>query len=323
MAIETTVVGSYPKPPDEGAPFRLRRALHARDRGEASDEDVRVAQDELVKEVVAEQEGAGVDIVTDGQVRWDDIVTPFAVNMSGFEIGGLMRFFDNNVYYRRPICTGPIEWRGPSSVDAFRFARSVAAAPVKAVIPGAVTLARLSEDDYYRDHARFVLAIARVLAQEAFELMAAGCAHIQVDEPSLLNAPEDLSLAKEALELVTAELRDTEVTLATYFEDAKRLGASLFDLPADVLALDFASGEENSSLVAEGRGKKIQAGVVDARNTRLEDPADLARTLSKLADEVGAEKLRAAPSCGLEFLPREKARAKLHLLVEAARGGDD
>ena len=160
MAIETTVVGSYPKPPDEGEQFTLRKTLHALERGDASEADLQAVFEDMTRTVIAEQEAAGIDIVTDGHVRWDDIITPFARHMAGFEIGGLLRWFDNNVYYRRPICTGPIEWRGPTSVDAFRFAQSVAKVPVKAVIPGPVTFARLSVDEHYSDHQEFVLSIA-------------------------------------------------------------------------------------------------------------------------------------------------------------------
>ncbi|MDQ3958055.1 MAG: hypothetical protein M3273_07010 [Actinomycetota bacterium] len=320
MAIETMVVGAYPKPPEEGGQFTLRKTLHALERGDAGEADLRSAREALVREIVAEQEEAGIDIVTDGQVHWDDLVTPFARHMSGFEIGGLLRFFDNNVYYRRPICTGPVEWRGPSTVAQWEFASSVAARPVKAVIPGAVTFARLSLDEHYADHERFVTAVASVLAQEAGELHAAGARFIQVDEPSLLDAPEDLPLARRALELVAAETPGAEVTLATYFGDAKRLGRELFDLPAGCFALDFVSGPENRELIADlPEGKKLQAGVVDARNTKLEDPGSLRATIEDLAGQVGAENLRVGPSASLEFLPREKAKAKLHRLVEAAQ----
>ena len=103
------------------------------------------------------------------------------MRQGGFEIGGLLRWFDNNVYYRRPVCVGELEWGGPSSVEVWRFASSVATKPVKAVIPGPVTFARLSVDEHYGTHEEFVLAIARVLAQEAFELEAAGVRYLQVD----------------------------------------------------------------------------------------------------------------------------------------------
>lgn len=320
MAIETTVVGAYPKPPEEGGTFTVRRTLHAVERGEATPDDLGKAREDLVREVIAEQEAAGIDLITDGHVSWDDIVTPFARHMSGFEIGGLIRFFDNNVYYRRPVCTGPVEWRGPSSVAQWQFASSVATAPVKAVIPGPVTFARLSVDEHYADHESFVTAIANVLAQEAAELVAAGARHLQIDEPSLLDAPEDLALARRALETIAAEASGAEITLASYFGDAKRLGAELFSLPADVFGLDLISGPESRNLLADlPQGKKLQAGIVDSRNTKLEDTQALVVEIGTLAEQVGADNLRVAPSASLEFLPREKARAKLERLSEAAQ----
>ncbi|MDQ3916350.1 MAG: hypothetical protein M3323_13650 [Actinomycetota bacterium] len=323
MTIQTTVVGAYPKPPDEGGTFTVRKTLHALERGDATPDDLQAAREALVREVIAEQQDAGIDLVTDGHAFWDDIVTPFARNMSGFEIGGLIRFFDNNVYYRRPVCTGPVEWRGPSSVAQWQFASSVADVPVKAVIPGPVTFARLSVDEHYADHEGFVTAIAGVLAQEAAELVAAGAKHLQIDEPSLLEAPEDLGLARRALDQITGEAAGAEVTLATYFGDAKRLGAELFTLPADVFGLDLISGPDSRNLVADlPAGKKLQAGIVDSRNTRLEDLQALVVAIGMLAEQVGHENLRVSPSASLEFLPREKARAKLQRLAEAARTVD-
>ena len=320
MSIRTTVVGSYPKPPSEGETFKVRKTIHGLDKGTASLDDLHAAQDELAREVIAEQEAAGIDLVTDGHVRWDDILTPFARNIAGFEIGGLLRWFDNNVYYRRPICIGDLEWRGPSAIEAFRFASSVASGDVKQVIPGPVTFARLSVDEHYGDHEAFVLAIARVLAQEAFELEAAGARFIQIDEPALLGAPEDLALAKRALEIVTGELGQAELTLGTYFGDAKRLGTELFDLPVHRFAFDLVSGPENRELLRSvPAGTKIQAGVVDARNTKLEDASELQATIEDLAGELGEGRLTVAPSAGLEFLPREKARAKLQRLGEVAK----
>ena len=320
MAIETTVVGSYPKPPDEGQTFTVRKTLHALERGDVTEDDLRAAQDELVTTVIKEQEAAGIDIVTDGHARWDDILTPFARKMSGFEIGGLLRWFDNNVYYRRPICTDKIEWGGPASVEAFRFAQSVATVPVKATLPGPLTFAKLSVDEFYGDHQEFVLSIARVLAQEAFELEAAGAEFIQIDEPALLDAPEDLDLAREAIYVLTSELKSAETTLATYFGDAKRLGPELFDLSVSGFGFDLISGPENVQVIKElPPEKRLQAGIVDARNTRLEDINDLVREIEMLCSIVPHTNLRVSPSAGLEFLPREKARAKLTRLAEAAR----
>jgi 5-methyltetrahydropteroyltriglutamate--homocysteine methyltransferase len=320
LSIETTVVGSYPKPPEEGKAFTVRKTHHAIEKGNATPDDLKKAQDDLVTAVIKEQEAAGIDLVTDGHGRWDDILTPFARRIRGFEIGGLLRWFDNNVYYRKPICTGPLEWGGPSSVDTFKFAQSVATKPVKAVIPGPVTFARLSIDENYADHENFVLAIARVLAQEAFELEAAGATVIQIDEPALLNAPEDLELAKEAIYLITNELKASETILATYFGDAKRLGPEIYDIRVGGYGFDLISGPENLQLIKElPAEKRVQAGIVDARNTKLEDVDSLVREIEEIASLVGPKCLRVSPSAGLEFLPREKAKAKLERLATAAK----
>lgn len=316
MTIRSTVVGSYPKPPDEGEPFVVRKTIQGIDRGDATVDDLKAAQDDLVRAIVAEQEAAGIDVITDGHARWEDIVTPFARTWAGFEIGGLLRWFDNNTYYRRPVCNGKIEWRGPSSVEAFRFAASAAkTATVKQVIPGPVSFAHLSVDEHYYDHEAFVLDIASVLAQEAAELEAAGATIIQIDEPALLNAPEDLELAKRAIGLIISELKSVETVLGTYFGDAKRLGAEIFDLPVDGFAFDLISGPENLEIIKQAPSdKKIQAGILDARNTMLETEDELRSRIEELSSIVGAERLSVSPSAGLEYLPREKARAKLQRL---------
>jgi 5-methyltetrahydropteroyltriglutamate--homocysteine methyltransferase len=324
MTIQTTVVGSYPKPPDEGQPFVVRTTLHKLERGEATVDDLKAAQDDLARTIIKEQEDAGTDIVTDGHARWEDILTPFARHIGGFEIGGLLRWFDNNVYFRRPIATGKVDWRGPSTVEDFRFAQAATDRTVKAVIPGPTTFARLSIDEYYADHEKYVEALAKVLAQEAFELEAAGAKLIQIDEPALLDAPEDLELAKRAIGIITNELRsdETKTILATYFGDAKRLGAELFDIPVDGYGFDLVSGPENRNLIEQvPDGKKVQAGIVDARNTKLERVDELRATIDALASVVGEDRLLVSPSAGLEFLPREKARAKLQRLGAAVKTG--
>jgi 5-methyltetrahydropteroyltriglutamate--homocysteine methyltransferase len=319
-AIQTTVVGSYPKPPDEGEPFVLRKTLHSLDRGEATREDVKKAVETLTAQIISEQEAAGIDIVTDGHAGWPDLLRPFAETWAGFEVGGLLRWFDNNTYYRRPVCTGPVECSGPVTIEAFRYASSVASHPVKAVLPGPVTFARLSVDEHYRDHEKFVMAVASVLATEAFELAAAGARHIQIDEPALLQAPDDLALARRALGPVVADAEPAEVTLATYFGDAETLGPEIFDLPGDVVGLDLVAGPRNLDLIKQApHGARIQAGIIDARNTKLESVDELLALIDSIESAVDDTDLRLSPSAGLEFLPREKARAKLQRLGEVGQ----
>ncbi len=122
----------------------------------------------------------------------------------------------------------------------------------------------------------------------------------------------------QSLHIICKELKDAETTLCTYFGDAKRLGPQLFELPVDGFGLDLVSGPENNELLPLVPPEKIlQAGIVDARNTRLEEVDDLVRLIEGVRRVDGAAVTRFSPSCSLEFLPREKARAKLERLAEA------
>jgi 5-methyltetrahydropteroyltriglutamate--homocysteine methyltransferase len=108
--------------------------------------------------------------------------------------------------------------------------------------------------------------------------------------------------------------------LATYFGDAKRLGTDIFKIPTDGFGFDLVSGPENIELIkAAPADKGIQAGIVDARNTMLETEGALAQQIEELVGLVGSERLSVSPSAGLEFLPREKARAKLERLAAVAK----
>ncbi len=320
MGLLVTAIGSYPRPPEEGGEFRLRRRLQAVDRGEAKPEDVRAAEDDLTAEILAEQAAAGVDLVTDGQVRWDDPVTRVAEGLEGFGISGLLRFFDNNTYFRRPVVKGPVRRTAPILVDEFAFAAGRSDRPVKAVLCGPYTLAALSSDEHYGDRAALLRDLAAALRDEARDLAAAGATVIQFDEPALARVPGQPAGDLEALAAVAPTLVDgvdATTILATYFGDVVPLGAGLFDLPFGGFGLDLVSGSQSAELVGELPSEKIlQAGIADARNTRVETVESLAAAAGELAESVSLERLWIAPSCGLEFLPREAARRKLRRLAE-------
>jgi 5-methyltetrahydropteroyltriglutamate--homocysteine methyltransferase len=320
VALEVTTVGSYPRPPEEGGEFRLRKTLQALDRGEATPDDVRAAEDALTEEILVEQSDAGVDVVTDGQVRWDDPVTRVAEALDGFAISGLIRFFDNNTYFRQPVVKGPVRREAPILVDEFSFARQRSSRPVKAVLCGPYTLAALSSDEHYRDRAALLADLAASLRDEARDLASAGATVIQFDEPALARVPGQPAGDLAALAAVAGTLVDgvdATTVLATYFGDVVPLGSALFDLPFDAFGLDLVAGPQSAELLtAVPSEKRLQAGVVDARNTRVETTDDVVRVVGDLAESVSLERLWLSPSCGLEFLPREAARRKLERLAE-------
>src|SRR2546428_4929627 len=142
--VRTTLVGSYPRVSDRSLPVNLRQMLHQHDRGEIKDIELERAYQATIARVVKEQEEAGIDLLTDGQIRWDDLLTPLTRQLEGAHAGGLLRYFDNNVYYRHPVIEGPLRWRSQATVQDYRTAAAGTTIPVKAVLPGPITYASLS-----------------------------------------------------------------------------------------------------------------------------------------------------------------------------------
>lgn len=318
--MRTTVVGSYPRIGDRRDEQHLRRAIAQFDRGKVSEADVREAEHEVVKSVVREQTDAGIDVVTDGQVAWYDSQSHIARGLDGVEIGGLVRYFDTNTYYRQPIVTGAVRWSKPLVVEDWQFAQDATRAPVKAVLTGPVTLANLALDRHYGKKRALAVAFADALAEEVTALRTAGVLHVQVDEPILTRRPEDLSLVQETLATLAARKGGAELTLATYFGDVTKIYRDLQELPVDVIGLDLVQGAKTwSPILRHGSEKPLSLGLVDARNTKLEDPKALASRVRELRDAVDLDGSYLSPSNGLEFLPRAKAREKLAVVAATAR----
>jgi len=314
-----TAVGSYPKIPNRPRPARLRQAIARLDRGEISREELAQVQDEVTIEAINEQAEAGLDLVTDGQVRWDDDQTYIAQRLDGFEIGGLVRYFDTNTYYRQPIVKGPVGWSGPILVRDYEFAAAHSPKPVKALLTGPYTLAALSTDNHYGDRSRLVLDLAEALRQEALALAAAGAPFIQVTEPAIVHAKQDAPLLREALAKMLDGVK-AETALYTWFGDAAGILPALADTPADVIGLDFVWGPANwDELRRASFSKGLGFGIVDARNTRMETADEIAEQVRRVCEVVPAERLHVNPSCGLEYLPRETAFEKLKTLAEGVR----
>ncbi len=314
-----TVVGSYPKIPNRPRPARLRNAIRKLDRGEITAEDLHQVEDEVTVEALQEQAQAGLDLVTDGQIRWEDEQTYLARRLSGVSIGGLIRWFDTNMYYRQPVIEGDVSWREPITVRDFTFAKEHSSKPVKAVLTGPYTLARLSVDRHYGSVEALAAALAEALNQEARALQEAGASLIQFNEPAVLQYKEDLPSFAAVCQRLLAGLT-AETALYLYFGDAEGILPQLLDLPFDLIGLDFVMGGRNGSLVrGSSFTKKLGLGIIDARNTRLESPEQIAERILALADGVAPDRIHVSPSAGLEFLPREVAQEKLRRLADGVR----
>lgn len=314
-----TVVGSYPKIPNKPRPARLRDAINKLDRGEITPEELAQIAGDVTVEVLQEQADAGLDLVTDGQIRWDDEQTYLARGLDGISIGGLVRWFDTNMYYHQPAIDADISWREPITVRDYSFAVEHSPKPVKAVLTGPYTLARLSVDHHYQSVDALVLAFAEALSQEAKALQDAGASLIQINEPAILQFKDDYTAFAAACSRVTDGLT-AETALYLYFGDAEGIYPQILDLPFDLIGLDFVMGPQNEALLKRSPfTKKLGLGIVDARNTRLESPDDIAGKIRALGSGIDPDRIHVSPSAGLEFLPREVAQEKLRRLAKGVR----
>jgi 5-methyltetrahydropteroyltriglutamate--homocysteine methyltransferase len=310
--LKSTVIGNYPKLPTQKGDVNIRRMLHRLDKAEIDRQELDQAFDSVTARVVREQLEAGIDLPTDGQIRWDDIVTPFASQADGFEINGLIRWFDNNVYYRKPTVIGDIKWRKPVAARTYLFASAETRNEIKAVLPAPYSFMRLSEDCHYHNQDRLLADLVALLRTEIETLVAAGAKHIQFDDPCLQYHPEDLPLAAEALNSVVKGFGAT-FWLCFYFGSIERIGPDLGKFDVSIIAADCVSVPANyEQLLRLAQRQTPCFGLLDARNIKLEQDDILRQKYEQISSLFPDAYV--SPSCGLEFLPHASALEKTMLL---------
>jgi len=320
QTLMTTVIGDYPKIPNRPRPAKHRVAKERFQKGEITKQDMAHVEDDVTIEVLKEQSEAGLDLVTDGQIRWDDAQTYFARKLEGFDITGLIRYFDTNCYYRQPSAVGRIRWKEPITVPDYRFVREHSTVPVKPVITGPYTLAKLSVHPYYSNFKEFVLDVAEALHQEILALEQENPPLIQINEPSITWHKEEAELFGEAMERLTQGIK-IPLALCTYFGDIKGLETIIGRLPFQVVGLDMLQGVENWDIIKNTRWDKTLAlGLLNSRNTKMEDWEAIFQRLAPVFRTIPPEQILINPNCGLEFLPREVAYSKLvHMVTEVKK----
>ena len=294
--IRTTVVGNYPKISSDKNVPNLRNALNQFDQKKISKEKLEEVYKATILRVIKEQEDAGIDIITDGQIRWDDLVTPFAKNIEGCEINGLLRFFNNNVYYRKPVIKSRIAFKDYTTLEDYKFAKANSSKKLKVVLPGPLTWAKLSLDEYYKNLKTLVEDFSQILRKEAQRLDQEGVEYIQFDEPSLCNFPQEIGLVKESLKIITSGLK-AKAILFLYFGSIKNLTPELLNLAVDIIGIDLVSKPENlDALLKADVKKEVILGCLDARNTKMEDEKEIFKLIEKMAKKIPPEKIYFSPS---------------------------
>jgi 5-methyltetrahydropteroyltriglutamate--homocysteine methyltransferase len=340
VSLVTANNGSFPRIGDSPEQQSLRRTIAMVDRGERTTADLAGAEDEMTRQAIADQMRSGIQLLTDGQIRWNDPISHLAGKLSGVRINGLLRFFDTNFYFRQPVLTSRPERRGGLVVSDFRFSRNALGSlptppdkagkvAIKPVLTGAYTLAKFSliEDGAMGDLEARAMAYAGALAAEIEGLADAGAEVIQVDEPAILRHPNDWPVFLLALEPLVRAREDArkrgrrvQLALHAYFHDCVPHYERLVGLPVDIVGLDFSYNAKLVDLVASaGSPVPLGLGLIDGRNTRLEKPEAVARQVEKMLPKISGQQAYLGPSCGLEYLPRDRACAKLELVAKIGR----
>jgi 5-methyltetrahydropteroyltriglutamate--homocysteine methyltransferase len=251
-------------------------------------------------------------------------VSHFAGILGSTSVDGLVRFFDTNYLVRQLAVDGPITWRGPILAAEYTFASKNSARPVLPVVTGPFTLAKhtiagtrnVSFDTFF---AAVFGAITGTIAQEIAALAQAGADRVQIDEPSITAFPGEFARFADGIKAIAKAVPGVAIELHVYFGDATPLYDKLQALPVSVLGLDFTySPGLVDKIAAAGSDKGIAFGLIDGRNTKLDDKAAVLPTLEKLLPKVRGDRTYLNPSCGLEYLPRDRAQRKLQHLVSIA-----
>lgn len=330
MHFRTTLAGSYPKLPTRSGDVNLRVTLNRRDQGKATDQDVADAVRATTRRVLQMEDRAGLDLLMDGCAGWEDAQTYLARGLEGMRIAGLIRYLDTNTYYRQPEIVAPIRWKAPVTVGDYLAAAAMATKPVKAFLPGPYSLYRFSKDLHYGDPVAACAAIGEAIAREATALEEAGATWIHFEEPWLGRAGSspgssmDLSVEAAAVRAALSPVltrRAAKTVVHVPFGAPNKVFPAIEKLPAlHTIGLDLVeapSGWELIPMIPEGRG--VALGLIDARNTKLEDPAEVARLATRAAALRPDLEFQITPTASLEYLPADKAEAKVAVLVEAAR----
>jgi len=332
-ALVTTVVGSYPQPDwlidRERLGDRLPPRVRARELWRVPEPFLEAAQDDATRLAVQDMERAGVDVITDGEMRRESYSNRFATALDGVDLDEPGVALDRTGHENPvPRVVGAIRRREPVEVGDVQFLRSITDRRIKITVPGPFTMTHQAQDDHYGDERSLALAYAAAVNEELRDLKAAGADVVQIDEPYLQARPEP---AREyAVEAVDRALDGIEgdTVLHTCFGYAHIVHdrpsgypflRELNECAATHLSLEAAQPDLGPDVLRELPDKVIVLGVLDLGSGEAETPEVVAGRIRRALEVLPPERLVVAPDCGMKYLPRELAFRKLEAMVEGAR----
>ncbi|MFE4605554.1 5-methyltetrahydropteroyltriglutamate--homocysteine S-methyltransferase, partial [Kitasatospora indigofera] len=323
--LPTTTIGSFPQTTE------LRAARAGLRAGRLDPAGYRERMAAEVREVIAYQEKAGLDVLVHGEPERNDMVQYFAEQLTGYLATrhGWVQSYGTR-YVRPPVLAGDVSRPRPMTVDWFRYAQDLTDRPVKGMLTGPVTMLAWSfvrDDQPLAETAR---QVALALRDEVTDLEAAGAAVVQVDEPALretlplraADRPGYLAWATEAFRLTTSGVRaDTQVHTHMCYAEFGEIMTAIEELDADVISLEAARSHMRVAheLAAAGYPREVGPGVYDIHSPRVPSTGEAVALLREGLAAIPAERLWVNPDCGLKTRGWAETRASLDHLVEAAR----
>jgi 5-methyltetrahydropteroyltriglutamate--homocysteine methyltransferase len=320
--LPTTVVGSYSMP---GWLERLKTEYFAR---RISRHELDEIHDTAVKATIKDQEVCGLDIVTDGEVRRDNMIDYFAERLPGVQTDHTSKKFYYDFY--DSVVRGKLPMASMRLADDFRFLSQFTERATKFCVTGPHTLVKRIKDEYYKNEEAFAMDLARVMNMELKELVRAGARYIQIDEPYYSGFPEDLQWGVRVLNTLVEGV-DAKIALHVCYGNRygkpswagnyKYLFPTILEAKVQQLTLEFARrGGEDLELFKEFPNKfELGVGVIDVKTHEVETPEIVAEGIRRALKFVPAERLFVLPDCGLLHLPQEVAFAKLRTMVQGTK----
>ncbi len=332
MLFPTSLVGSYPQPDWLIDRDRLRHRFPPRVRAaelwRVAPEYLGQAQDDATELAIRAQERAGLDIITDGEMRRESYSNRFATALDGVDIDNPGTALDRSGHPNPvPRITGPIRRRQPVEVADVAFLRASTDRTIKITVPGPFTMAQQAQNDYYGSTSDLALGYAEAVNQEIADLFAAGADIVQLDEPYL--QARSAEAKKYGIRVINRALDGITGTTAVHLcfgyaaiihdrPSGYSFLPELADCACDQVSIETAQSGLDCSVLSYLHGKTIILGALNLGDEAVETPDQVAARVRRALPYVSAERLVLAPDCGMKYLPRQSAFGKLVSLRAAA-----
>ena len=325
----TTVVGSFPQPEwliDRETLSHIVPRVRQTGLWRVSDEFLEAAQDDATLLAIGEMERAGVELITDGEIRRESYSNRFATALDGVDIenpGEVMGRSGQPTIVPRVV--GPIKRNQPVQVRDVEFLRANTSRRIKVTVPGPFTMSQQAQNDHYPDRATLAMDYAVAVNQEVKALFAAGADVVQLDEPWLQAHADDarefgVAAINKALEGMSGT---TGLHLCFGYAAVVKNKASEYAFLAelegsavDLVSIEAAQPNLDLSVLAKLPSKTMVVGVIDLEDAAVEPPESVAARVREALKYLPPEQLMLAPDCGMKYLPREVAFGKLQAMVQ-------